>query len=134
MRVVYPGKLGHLGNIKLNEYLFTFYSFSYTILLHKGGYTINIWSKMDKFGHMMTESDDCRWEVLKAYKSRKSEKSDPYARWLCRVMTPMCPDGELGDVYVKDVFIDEYAKDVLERREMIESQDWVEFPLERSVR
>jgi len=40
------------------------------------------------------------WKVLKKYQ-KKDEK--PYARWFCLVITPYCPDGELGDVYVKDI-------------------------------
>jgi hypothetical protein len=27
----------------------------------------------------------------------------PYARWFCDVVTPMCPNGEMGDVYVSEV-------------------------------
>lgn len=43
------------------------------------------------------------WRVLKTYKSPKGEQADQYARWFCHVSSPMCPEGELGDVYVRDV-------------------------------
>lgn len=37
--------------------------------------------------------------VLKKY---QADDDKPYARAFCDVVTPMCPDGELGDVYVVD--------------------------------
>jgi hypothetical protein len=43
------------------------------------------------------------WYVLKKYKSPEAEARDQYARWFCDVVTPACPDGELGDVYVSDI-------------------------------
>jgi len=43
------------------------------------------------------------WRVLKKWKSPEAEAKDPYARWFCFVTSPMCPEGEMGDVYVKDV-------------------------------
>ena len=43
------------------------------------------------------------WKVLKKYQKPSLEASNPYARWFCEVTTPMCPDGELGDVYVRDI-------------------------------
>lgn len=35
--------------------------------------------------------------------ARYEEAEEPYARWFCDVVTPYCPNGELGDVYVSDV-------------------------------
>lgn len=43
------------------------------------------------------------WHVLKKYKNPEAEAQDPYARWFCFVVTPMCPHGELGDVYVSEI-------------------------------
>jgi hypothetical protein len=43
------------------------------------------------------------WYVLKKYKSPETEARDPYARWFCLVKSPIVPDGELGDVYVRDI-------------------------------
>ena len=40
------------------------------------------------------------WQVLKKW---QVDDQKPYARWFCNVITPMCPDGEMGDVYVKDI-------------------------------
>ena len=40
------------------------------------------------------------WYVLKKY---QVDDNKPYARWFCDVVTPMCPNGEMGDVYVKDI-------------------------------
>jgi hypothetical protein len=43
------------------------------------------------------------WNVLKKWQSPDKEKDNPYARWFCNVVTPMCPRGELGDVYVSEI-------------------------------
>ena len=40
------------------------------------------------------------WNVLKKY---QVDDNKPYARWFCNVVTPTCPDGELGDVYVSEI-------------------------------
>lgn len=40
------------------------------------------------------------WYVLKKW---QADDSKPYARWFCDVVTPMCPNGEMGDVYASDV-------------------------------
>lgn len=41
-----------------------------------------------------------KWKVLKKY---QADDSKPYARWFCQVVTPMMPEGELGDVYVAEI-------------------------------
>lgn len=41
-----------------------------------------------------------RWDVLKKY---QIDDDKPYARWFCIVYTPICPYGEMGDVYVADI-------------------------------
>ena len=40
------------------------------------------------------------WQVLKKW---QADDNKPYARWFCNVITPMCPEGELGDVYVAEI-------------------------------
>ena len=40
------------------------------------------------------------WYVLKKYSGNDNQE---YARWFCSVVTPMCPDGEVGDCYVKSI-------------------------------
>ena len=40
------------------------------------------------------------WYCLKKW---QSDDAKPYARWFCSVVTPMCPYGELGDVYVSEI-------------------------------
>jgi hypothetical protein len=41
-----------------------------------------------------------RWYVLKKW---QIDDNKEYARWFCDVVTPICPDGELGDTYVADI-------------------------------
>lgn len=48
------------------------------------------------------------WRVLKKW---QVDDSKPYARWFCHVTSPLCPAGEMGDVYVKD--IKTYARKVI---------------------
>lgn len=40
------------------------------------------------------------WNVLKKW---QVDDSKPFARWFCNVVTPYCPDGEMGDVYVAEI-------------------------------
>lgn len=49
------------------------------------------------------QAGDWTWYVLKKYQGPDAEAQNPYARWFCDVVTPICPDGEMGDVYVKDI-------------------------------
>lgn len=49
------------------------------------------------------EAGSWRWLVLKKYQSPEAEAKNPYARWFCSVVTPMCPDGEWGDVYRSEI-------------------------------
>lgn len=43
-----------------------------------------------------------RWEVLKTYQQKNWK---PGARWMCRVSSPMIPEGEVGDVWVYDILV-----------------------------
>lgn len=40
------------------------------------------------------------WKVLKKW---QADDNKPFARWFCMVTSPMCPDGEMGDVYVSEI-------------------------------
>ena len=40
------------------------------------------------------------WYILKKW---QADDAKPYARWFCEVVSPYCPAGELGDVYVSDI-------------------------------
>lgn len=46
-------------------------------------------------------SDGWTWKVLKKY---STDDAAPHAWWFCFVTSPMCPDGEYGDVYVCDIY------------------------------
>lgn len=50
------------------------------------------------------------WHVLKKYQNPENEIKNPLARWFCCVKTPIVPEGEYGDVYVKDIKIDAMAR------------------------
>ena len=43
------------------------------------------------------------WYVLKKYQSPEKEATNQYARWFCKVVTPIVPNGEFGDVYVSAI-------------------------------
>ena len=43
---------------------------------------------------------DWVWNVLKKW---QVDDNKPYARWFCFVTSPFCPEGEYGDVYVKEI-------------------------------
>ena len=43
------------------------------------------------------------WYVLKKYQTPENETENEYARWFCDVVTPIVPDGEMGDVYVNEI-------------------------------
>ena len=40
------------------------------------------------------------WNVLKKW---QVDDDKPYARWFCNVVTPIVPQGEMGDVYVSEI-------------------------------
>ena len=43
------------------------------------------------------------WRVLKKYQSPEKEALNPFARWMCYVTSPFCPQGEMGDTYLSDI-------------------------------
>jgi hypothetical protein len=53
---------------------------------------------------------DWTYEVLKSW---QNDEAKPYARWLCRVVTPMTgPSGDMGDTYVRDVVLHAWLTEV----------------------
>jgi hypothetical protein len=55
---------------------------------------IEIWELPDK---------TWRWEVYRKYQKPEQEEKNPLARWFCKVISPFTPEGEWGDVYVKEI-------------------------------
>lgn len=49
------------------------------------------------------QAGDWKWAVLKKWQTPDKEKGNPFARWFCNVVTPMCPNGEMGDVYIHEI-------------------------------
>lgn len=43
------------------------------------------------------------WNVLKHNQSTEAELKNPFAIVCCNVVTPMCPDGEIGDTYLYEI-------------------------------
>ncbi len=49
------------------------------------------------------ESNGWKWKILKHYQAPNGEWLNAYARVFCFVTSPYCPQGEYGDVYIKDI-------------------------------
>jgi len=62
------------------------------------------------------------WRVLRKYKKPSKEAVDRYAKWLCFATSPMCPEGEYGDTYVRD--IERYA---MRFSTLVQAQAYVEM-------
>jgi len=62
-----------------------------------------------------THDGSWTWFVRKKYQSPKNEANNPYARWLCDVVTPIVPEGETGDVYCNDNEWDKGIKSMARR-------------------
>lgn len=43
------------------------------------------------------------WKVCKKYQAPENEAKNPNARWFCFVLSPICPQGEYADVFVKTI-------------------------------
>jgi hypothetical protein len=71
------------------------------------------------------------WKVLKKW---QAEDDKPYARWFCFVTSPVCPEGEYGDTYVKD--ITQYARrtyqDPLALNETVKSKSSAPIPVKNT--
>lgn len=50
-----------------------------------------IWQTLDK---------SWTWYIRKKW---QVDDNKPFARWFCDVVTPIVPEGETGDVYVKEI-------------------------------
>jgi hypothetical protein len=72
-----------------------------------GDKTKNLASKMRPLENpyeVWKSSDGWEWRVLKKYQSPDKEATNPYARWMCAVRSPMTQGSwDYGDTYVKDV-------------------------------
>ena len=51
------------------------------------------------------------WHILKKW---QIDDNKPYARYFCLVKSPIVPEGEYGDVYVKNIKIDAMATKIKE--------------------
>ena len=50
------------------------------------------------------------WRVLKKYQAEEHEKTNPYARWMCAVKSPMTYGSyDLGDTYIDNIRSDSQA-------------------------
>ena len=43
------------------------------------------------------------WEIYRKYQKPEGEEKNPFARWFCKVKTPIVPEGEFGDVYIREI-------------------------------
>jgi len=79
------------------------------------------------------------WEIYKHYQKPEHERSNPYARVFCRVLSPIVgyTDGEMGDVYINEieraatkVYDESEGKYDLEaiRKVQPERAVWLQFP------
>lgn len=67
---------------------------------------VNLWGKTRKLNepYVSVVHNGWEWRILKAYKTRKAEREDRYARWLCAVKSPMTfGSWDMGDAYCNDV-------------------------------
>jgi len=60
----------------------------------KQGLPLEVWE---------TPDGSWKWEVYKKYQTPENEVKNPFARWFCKVKSPITPQGEIGDVYIKDI-------------------------------
>lgn len=49
------------------------------------------------------EGNGWRWEVLQKYQTPDGEAANPLARWFVDVYSPIVPNGEMGDTYVREI-------------------------------
>jgi hypothetical protein len=56
--------------------------------------------KDDPYEIWQSFDGDWTWYVLKKW---QADDDKPYGRWFCNVVTPIVPEGEMGDVYVADI-------------------------------
>ena len=56
--------------------------------------------KHDPYEIWQSQDGSWTWNVLKKW---QGDDNKPYARWFCSVVTPIVPQGEMGDCYVADI-------------------------------
>ena len=56
--------------------------------------------KSNPYETWQTPNGSWTWQVLKKW---QADDNKPYARWFCNVITPIVPQGEMGDVYVAEI-------------------------------
>ena len=88
----------------------------------------NLWSKTVKPENAyLTVIDEEQfpgwtWYVLKAYQMREKEKTNKYARWFCKVVSPYTgASGDLGDTYISEIPLTFEDKQILRKREESEA-------------
>jgi hypothetical protein len=69
------------------------------------GRKANIWGKTNMDGHLTIHGPGgWTWVVLKSYTNADAEVANKYARWFCRVTSPLTQGGsDMGDVYILDI-------------------------------
>lgn len=88
--------------------------------------TKNIWAKgrLRTNPYAVVSSNGWTWLILKAYQTRKNEKTNEYARYFCAVSSPATyGDWDYGDVYVKDIPMTEEFLTTLRQREREEAPE-----------
>ncbi len=55
----------------------------------------------DPYETWISADGSWKWLVLKKW---QADDNKPYARWFCKVSSPFVPEGELGDVYVSEIW------------------------------
>jgi hypothetical protein len=63
-----------------------------------GGYPVD-----NSQAYEVWQAGSWTWNVLKHYQTTEAEEKNEYAIVYCNVVTPMCPDGEIGDTYLRDI-------------------------------
>jgi hypothetical protein len=83
----------------------------------------NAWAKTmpkDK-AYLIVKCGDWEWRVLKAYQTRKAEKENQYARWMCAVKSDLTYGSfEYGDTYVHEIPLNDEHFQILNNREKLE--------------
>jgi hypothetical protein len=47
--------------------------------------------------------DGWTWKIVKHYQAADAELKNQYARVFCFVTSPLCPEGEYGDTWCRDI-------------------------------
>jgi hypothetical protein len=63
-----------------------------------GGYPVD-----NSQAYEVWQAGSWTWNVLKHNQATEAEEKNPFAIVCCNVVTPMCPDGEIGDTYLYEI-------------------------------